>query len=115
MSSRPRRNYGFRVFISYSHDDAHLAGRLVTTLRSIGLNNIWDKDIHPGRSFVQEIKGFIEHVHLFMPLITVHSQNRPWIHEEIGFATALNVPVLPIAIGEFPQEMIASLHAISVT
>lgn len=36
------------------------------------------------------------------------------MHQETGFAIALNIPIIPIAIGNLPSEMIASLQAISV-
>jgi hypothetical protein len=32
------------------------------------------------------------------------------VHQEIGYATALNVPVLPLAIGELPEGLIGDLH-----
>jgi hypothetical protein len=48
-------------------------------------------------------------------VLTRGSNKRNWVHQEIGFATALNIPVLPIAIEGVPGEMISHLHAIRVT
>lgn len=106
--------YPYRVFISYSHEDRELAGRVVKVLQKFGLEPIWDKDIRPGLPFTDSIKSLIAHSHIFMPLITENSQKRPWVHQETGFAMALKVPVLPIAIGNLPGEMIAQLQAINV-
>jgi hypothetical protein len=39
---------------------------------------------------------------------------RKWVHQEIGYAMALNIPVLPVAIGSLPGEMIDQIHAVSV-
>jgi hypothetical protein len=106
--------YPFRVFISYSHEDRDLVKEVVRVLKSLKLEPVWDKDIRPGVPFTETIKGLIAHSHIFMPLITENSQSRPWVHQETGYAMALNIPVLPLAIGNLPGEMIAQLQAIKV-
>jgi hypothetical protein len=110
-----RFSYSFRVFISYAHADIDLVLRIVGILESLGLQPLWDKNIRPGTPFTDAIKGLIARSHVFIPLITENSQSRPWIHQEAGYAIALNIPVVPIAIGDLPSEMIASLQAISVS
>jgi hypothetical protein len=104
----------FRIFLSYSHEDRQLAEKVVKELRRIGLNPVYDKDIQPGSPFTDAIKGLITHCHVFLPLITRNSQKRPWVHQETGYAMALDIPVLPIAIGNLPGQMISQLQAISV-
>lgn len=106
--------YPFRVFVSYAHADRDLVEGVVSRLSSMGLHPLWDKDIIPGKSFTQEIKDLITRAHLFIPVITPHSNQRPWVHQETGFAIALNIPVLPICIGETPSEMIAEVQAVTV-
>lgn len=40
---------------------------------------------------------------------------RGWVHQEIGYASALNVPALPLSVnGALPGEMIGQLHAIKI-
>jgi hypothetical protein len=104
----------FRVFVSHSHEDYGLAKKMVTALRRMRLEPLWDEHIQPGRPFSDEIKGLIAHSHIFLPLITEHSIGRPWVHQETGYAMALNIPVLPVAIGRLPGEMIAHLEAVRV-
>ncbi len=104
----------FRVFISYSHEDQQFAEQVVEVLRDMGLEPVWDKDIRPGTPFSDAIKGLISHTHIFMPLITENSQKRPWVHQETGYAIAINVPVLPIAVSTLSTEMTAQLQAITV-
>jgi hypothetical protein len=58
------------------------------------------------------IKTTISYSHVFLPLITESSNSRQWVHQEIGYAVALNIPVLPVAFGELPHEMISELHAL---
>lgn len=106
--------YAFRVFLSYAHEDEKLARRVAAFLKKQGLINMWDRSIDPGKPFTEEIKTRIECSHLFMPLITRNSSKRPWVHQETGCAMGMKVPVLPIAIGRMPDEMIRELHAAKV-
>jgi len=107
-------HHPFRVFISYSHEDRKLAVQLNDALRGMKLEPVWDKDIRPGTPFSDAIKRLIANAHLFMPLISENSQQRPWVHQETGYAMAINIPVLPVAFGNLPGEMISQLQAISV-
>lgn len=105
--------YPFRVFISYAHEDKELATALVGFAQKCGLINMWDQAIEPGRPFTEEIKFLISCSHIFVPLLTKASANRPWVHQETGYAIAQDVPVLPIAIeNEVPQGMIAEVQAL---
>jgi len=115
LSGQRRFNHPFRVFISYAHADFDLVLKVVSILENLGLQPLWDRNICPGTQFTDAIKSLIARSHVFIPLITLHSQDRPWIHQETGYAIALNIPVIPIAIGNLPSEMIASLQAISVS
>ena len=104
----------FRVFLSYSHEDRETVERVDRILRGLKLKPTWAKAIRPGSPFTDAIKGMITHPHIFMPLITEHSKERPWVHQETGYAIALNIPVLPLAIGIPPGEMISQLQAITI-
>jgi hypothetical protein len=106
--------YPFRIFLSYSHEDSALALLASQALTKIGYIPKWDKNIRPGIAFTEEIKRLIHLSHVFMPLITERSSKRPWVHQETGFATALNIPVLPVAIGSVPGEMVSQLEAVVV-
>src|SRR4051794_13507578 len=102
----------YRVFISYSHDDMAPAQRVVDVLKANGLTVLWDKDFAYGRGFHDQIKTFIAHAHVFLPVITARSSERGWVHQEIGYALGLNVPVLPVAAEVLPGQMIDHLHAV---
>jgi hypothetical protein len=106
--------YPFRVFISYSHEDRNLAQVAAATLEDMHLIPDWDQHIRPGASFAESIKALIHHAHIFMPLITRRSVRRPWVHQETGYAMALNIPILPIAVEGLAGEMVAQLQAVLV-
>lgn len=104
----------FRIFISYSHDDRVQAQAAADVLTRMGLTPLWDRHIRPGAPFTEAIKGLIHHAHIFMPIITEHASQRPWVHQETGYAMALNIPILPIAVDSVPGEMVAQLQAVIV-
>lgn len=103
-----------RVFFSYSHEDKDLASSLVEALREHGLDVHWDVDLPVGQHFVKSIVEGIEHAHLLIPLVTENSNGQAWVHEEIGYGTALEIPVLPIAVGQDPSALAADIQAVKV-
>lgn len=108
LDERPK----YRVFISYSHEDLPLVEGIAHVLRSSGLRPMWDQNFASGSSFHDEIKNFIAHAHVFLPVLTRTADARKWVHQEIGYAMALHIPVLPIAVEELPGEMIQQIHAL---
>ncbi len=108
--------YPYRVFISYSHADRALVERLDSILRAADLDPMWDRDLTGGVAFKKEIADFIANAHVFLPLVTTNSVNRPWSNQEIGYACALGKPILPVSTipGDL-QGMIAGLKAVFVT
>lgn len=102
----------YRVFISYSHKDKPLARKLVDRLESVELRAVWDDDIRPAQRFSESIKYDIAHAHVFLPILTPEGAERPWVHQETGYAMGLGVPILPIAVGHLPEAMLRDLHAI---
>ena len=107
------QKHDYRVFISYSHQDSELVDELVAILRENGLRPMLDKDFAFGGRFTDQIRNFIAHAHVFVPVITESSSKRGWVHQEIGYAMALKVPVLPICRGHVPGEMISELQAVT--
>jgi hypothetical protein len=109
----------YRVFISYSHQDVEIVRVLEEILRNNGFDPMWDQYFAFGQGFHEQIRNFIAHAHVFLPVLTETSDQRKWVHQEIGYAMAMNVPVLPVAISTpekeaLPGEMIQHLHAIRI-
>ena len=104
----------YRVFISYSHvdEDETAADKIAKALQSNGLIPVRDKGFACGWGFHEQIRTFIAHAHVFVPFITEHSTKRNWVQQEIGFAMAMNVPVLPLVRGTLPEGMPSLLHAL---
>lgn len=102
----------YRVFISYSHEDTELVEKVVKVLEENGLTPLWDKKFALGYRFHEQIETYIAHSHVFLPIITLGSSKRGWVHQEIGYAMALNIPVLPVTKDMLPGEMIQQLQAL---
>lgn len=105
-----------RVFISYSRQDKELVNRLEEYLeKECEVNVIWDKNLAAGTGFHEQIKDSIASAHVFMPLITKESLHRGWVHQEIGYAMALNIPVLPVTTENLdPGGMLQIIHAVKI-
>jgi hypothetical protein len=104
--------YPYRLFLSYSSEDRPIADSLQKILVSMGLSVVWDRELVWGNPFTEEIKDLIARSHLFVPLLTESSRNKPWVHQETGYAMGLGVPILPVAVGEaYPDAMIGALQA----
>jgi hypothetical protein len=71
----------------------------VEVLKKEGMVPMWDKDLPVGVRFTEHIKDFIANSHVFLPVLTQHSMNRPWLHQEIGFAAAMDKPIVPVILG----------------
>lgn len=103
----------YRVFISYSHEDIDFVRSLVRTLEENGLSPMWDQSLSFGQGFDEQIRSFIAFSHIFLPVLTPSSSSRGWVHQEIGYAMALRIPVLPVCRGQIPGEMIQMLHGVA--
>lgn len=104
----------YRVFVSYSHEDIETAKKVVQAIEAAGLTAMWDRSFSSGQGFPDQIKTFITYSHVFLPVITEASSRRGWVHEEVGYATALSIPILPVMLGTLPSEMIRELQGIEL-
>lgn len=105
-----------RAFISYSHENKEFVSNLAKYLnKECHVNVFWDENLAPGSGFHQQIKDSIASSHVFIPVITPESSNRGWVHQEIGYANALNITVLPITTDNLdPGGVLQMLHAIKI-
>ncbi len=107
----------YRVFISYCRENANLVELIEKALKDQGVIAMRDKTFAFGSGFHEQIKTYIAHAHVFLPLITKESADRIWVQQEIGYAMSSNIPVLPVVKGKESklQGMPAQLHAVKFT
>lgn len=85
-----------RVFVCYSRSNSDLAKQVVDALRKLDFEVLWDQKISGGEIFNEEIRSYIAHSHLFVPIITQEANKRGWVHQEIGYGVAMDVTILPL-------------------
>ena len=107
-------NIPYRLFISHAHNDIPLVTTIVKELENMDLCPLWDKNFVWGHAFSDQIKYCIAHSHAFVPILTSNSAQKGWVAQEIGYAVALNIPVLPICVDVSPSQMISHFHAITL-
>ncbi len=115
-AAAPHNSQQLRVFISYSHEDKELVQILAKVIDGNGMEAIYDdkKGLQVGTGFKEEIIHFISHAHIFLPLLTETSIKRPWVQQEIGYAVALRVPTVPVAINCEPGEFLHGIQALQL-
>jgi hypothetical protein len=105
-----------RVFISYSKKDLELVEKIVKILEAENIMVLWTRSLSPGKGYIDQLKVFIEHAHIFMPVITKSSSARGWVHQEIGYAIGLHIPIYPVLLGKVkPVGWIESIQAINLS
>jgi len=93
-------NIRLRVFISYSHKHEHLmAGFLTQALENQGFDVLYDRRIYGGSKIVEEIRQYILDSHAVVLILSNNSVESPWVNQELGFALAHNIPIIPIQAG----------------
>src|SRR5262245_29644311 len=102
-----------RAFLSYASEDRDAAAELAAVLSEMGLSVQWDHDLGPGSRFSDAIRAMMRRSHLFFALLSRVSANRPWIHQETGFAAGAGVPIVPIALDDtVPDALTHDLQAV---
>lgn len=104
----------YRVFVSFSHADRDQVELICKYLQSLDLDVRWSGSLLPGLRFAEQIREYISLAHLFLPVMTASAISRPWVHQEIGYALGVNVPVLPLALGKLPGGMADELQVLSL-
>src|SRR5262245_22099507 len=96
----------YRVFISYAHEDKGFVLQLAKLFTAIGVEALWDEKLTPGQKFNEVIRSYIEYSDVLVAVVSPDAETSGWVNAEIGYALALHVPVLPIALGRIPTGMI---------
>jgi hypothetical protein len=104
-----------RIFISYSHKDRKFVEKLAQAIKKNKMEPLWDENLIPGTGFHEQIKDYISQSHVLMPLLTESSSERGWVHQEIGYAMALHIPVFPLTTEDIlPGGMLQMIQALKI-
>lgn len=103
------------VFISYSHDDAKAAFEIATKLREARVAHFLDRRIGFGEPIPARVHEEIGKATHLIAYISPASIKSPWVHYELGFARAREVPIIPYLLHPGIQDplFLASERSVS--
>lgn len=111
-AQRRRRLPGLRAFLSYSHLDRHLAGRIREELQKFGIAVfLAHEDINPSHEWQEEILRDLDQCHIFLPLLTRRFHVSRWTDQETGLAIAKRKVIVPLRVDINPYGFAGRFQA----
>ena len=105
---------GLRVFISHTHDVKRKAKQLGDDLKHEGMTTfVAHEDIYPSKEWQQEVTKALSTMQVFIALLTEQFKFSNWCGQEVGFAFAREVKIIPVRLGIDPYGFIAKSQALS--
>ena len=103
-----------RVFISHISEFKNDAMTIKEELGVFGFASfVAHNDIQPSEEWQKEIERALASMHLFIALLTEGFKKSNWTDQEVGFALARKVQVLPVDRGLTPYGFIGRYQALS--
>jgi hypothetical protein len=86
-----------RVFLSYSHRNQTVAGRMKQPLEEYGIKVfLADQDIHLSADWLDTLSKELDRCDVFIPILTQDYKTSDWADQEAGYAVALKKVIIPI-------------------
>ncbi len=114
-----RSRAGVATFLSYSHEDKALAGKIKKRMGRYGFDGfLAHDDIDPSLVWQREILRQLKKCAVFVALLTNAFDKSHWTHQEVGIAYGRQKPRRPIMVplnaGRNPTGFLANHQAISL-
>ena len=94
-----------KLFVSYARENKPEVDELVGHLSALGYQTWMDTPVPGGRAWWDGVIRRIAECDVFVVIISHHSLDSVTCRRELQWATALDKPVLPIAIEQLPDEL----------
>lgn len=101
-----------KVFISYSHKDEALAGKVTAVLEEAGLEAWYDKrEVMPGENWAEKIAQGLKESDAMVLLLTPAALESEFVRRNLDYALSekkYNKRLIPVIVGqpeEFSKEM----------
>lgn len=86
-----------KTFISYSSEDSTYIHKLHRSLDTIGANPyVAEWWLEAGQPLAEKIRRNIEDSACLIAMLSSEANSSAWVHEEIGYAVAKGIPVIPV-------------------
>jgi hypothetical protein len=105
-----------KLFISYSRTDEAIVHLLSYILASKEITCLYDRRLPPAQDFSTNLQEMIKEADLVLLLLTKSAACSAWVNQEIGFATALQKPIWPLAVERDiqPHGLISTMQSYSL-
>lgn len=104
---------GLRFFISHSHVDKLRAAELKEHLENLGAQAfVTHEDIQPTQHWPEEMRHALDSMHVLVALLTKDFRKSKWTDQEVGYAIASEVPVIPVRLGISPYGFMSEVQAL---
>lgn len=103
----------FRLFLSHLSSFKKQTSNLQSVLTNYGVSSfVAHKDIEPIREWQNEIEAALQTMDAIAPLLMPGFKESNWCDQELGFAVAKNVLIVPVRKGLDPYGFIGKLQGI---
>ena len=104
----------FLIFLSHKAEVKDKVQVLKEGLEEYGVEAfVADSDIDPGTEWQEEILGALEDMDAFVPVLTEDFSDSPWTDQEVGYAIARGVPIIPLRLGVDPYGFMGKYQGLS--
>ena len=105
----------FRLFLSHTSDNRQRAGVLREALTPWGVDTFVAHDaIEPTREWQDEIERALRTCDALCALLTADFAESRWCDQEVGFAFARSILILPLKVEADPHGFIGKYQALSI-
>jgi hypothetical protein len=106
----------FRLFISHRSGDKEAAANLSVHLTDYGISGfVAHEHIEVSEEWAGEILTALGSMQALLALVSPTFHESEWTNQEVGFALARGVPIVPICIdGTLPQGFLAKIQGMKV-
>tara|TARA_R110002096_G_scaffold416576_2_gene619212 strand:+ start:22726 stop:23436 length:711 start_codon:yes stop_codon:yes gene_type:complete len=103
-----------KAFISHTSKDKANAKKLRDALKGYNVDGfVAHEDIKPSEEWQEEIRKALNSMDIFISMHTTGFSGRIWCQQEIGYAAARNIKMIPIKFDEDPEGFIAKIQALT--
>lgn len=107
MKINKTNHHEILIFLSYSHKDKQIMGKLKSLLEKIGYQVfLAHEDINPSKEWQKEIIKNLRKCDVFIPFLNQNFKESDWTDQETGFAFSNNKYIIPLIADYTPYGFI---------
>ena len=104
----------YLIFLSHKAEVKKEVQTLKVGLEEYGVEAfVAHSDIYPGTEWQEEILEALAHMDAFVPVLTKEFPDSHWTDQEVGYAVARDVPIIPLRIDTDPYGFMGKYQALS--